>query len=99
MWIRAVNTEAANTRNPSRGLSLNAEPRALNASTVIAAGGTIFSTKLIRDSLMEVFSPVFRVILPEKNKNGKTRQKNITAPMAKTKPRASFKLFMFPSFR
>lgn len=90
---RAVKTAAANTKNPSSMFSLKAAPRALKASTVIAAGGTTFSTKLKKAAVL------FPELLRKNSKKGMALQKSITAPIARTKSKASLVLVMAASLR
>jgi hypothetical protein len=78
-WVRAVKTEAASTGILAWISALIDPLMALKASTVIATGGAVFSTRERNASeaglLLEAFS--------RKKKKGNTRQKKITAPITK----------------
>jgi hypothetical protein len=85
-WTSAVKTAATSAGIPVWGLSFKGALKALKANTVIATGGTTFSTKARNGANRgeTCVSPESR-----KNRKGKTRQKKITPPMIKVVTKAS----------
>lgn len=99
----AVNTAAASAEINSRDDACTVPESALNASTVIATGGTVFSIKDNNGELgvgggewgtlcgVSAFAASVFFLL-RKNKKGKRRQKKMVAAMAMVRIRASFML-------
>ena len=84
-WTMAVKAAAANAGIKSLMAVFTGPVRELKASTVMATGGTVFSTKE-RKTAVRVSLPA---VVLRKNKKGKTLQKKIAAAMAMLRNSAS----------